>query len=496
MPVARAAVLAFTLMGAAFLNTLSVQAMVIAMPSIGEALHMPESRYQWIISSYSLTFGCFLLLWGKVGDIYGKRLVFLLGGLWVAATSVATAFSPTEIAFDILRALSGLGAAANVPAAIGILGTSIPPGRTKSYAFAIYSAGAPLGAVCGTFVGGAVTQYASWKWIFHLVAIVSIIISAVAFFIIPPPPPENPHKKKLTLDYFGAFLITTSLILLIFTLSQGNSGGKGWHAPYIPSLILVCVILFMTFVGWEWWLEHKTEKEPLMRLSLWNHRGFTMSMILTGFFWASFNNYMVYATFFYQDFLGLSPIATTLRFLPTGIGGALITVASGYLLSRVPGQYLLFVGVTCTAFSSVLMAAPIPPSTTYWAYGFPAMVLAVMGADTVYPCLSLYTTSSMPMKDQALAGGIFNTVAQVGRAIGLALVTAVDVSVREGGGNLLGDWPPNQKEKKEHDAKWVELAAFRTSQWVNVGFALIALLALAYGLRKIGKVGAAKPDEE
>lgn len=126
--------------------------MVIAMPSIGKALNMPESRYQWIITSYALTFGCFLLLWGKVGDMYGKRLVFLLGGLWVAATSLATAFSPSEIAFDILRALSGLGAAANVPAAIGILGVSIPPGRVKNYSFAIYSAGAPLGAVCGTFV--------------------------------------------------------------------------------------------------------------------------------------------------------------------------------------------------------------------------------------------------------------------------------------------------------------------------------------------------------
>jgi predicted MFS family arabinose efflux permease len=355
-----------------------------------------------------------------------------------------------------------------------------------------------------------VTQYASWKWIFHLVAIISLAITVIAYFIIPPPATNRP-KKNITLDYFGAFLITTSLILLIFTLSQGNSGAGGWHAPYIPSLILVCVILFMIFVGWEWWLEHKTQNEPLMRLSLWNHRGFTMSMIVTGFFWASFNNYMVYATFLYvflplirvlvlikcsyQDFLHLSPIATTLRFLPTGIGGALITVVSGYLLSRVPGQHLLLVGATCTAFSSVLMAAPIPPETSYWAFGFEAMVLAVMGADTIYPCLSLYTTSSMPMKDQALAGGIFNTVAQVGRAIGLALVTAVDVSVREGGGNVLGDLPPN-KNKKDNLEEWVELAGIRTSQWVNVGFALIALVAVIYGLRNIGKVGAAKPDAD
>lgn len=126
--------------------------MVIAMPSIGKDLKIPESRYQWIISSYSLTFGCFLLLWGKIGDIYGKRLVFLLGGIWVALSSLGTAFCRTEISFVVLRAISGLGAAANVPAAIGILGTTIPPGRVKSYSFAMYSAGAPLGAVCGILV--------------------------------------------------------------------------------------------------------------------------------------------------------------------------------------------------------------------------------------------------------------------------------------------------------------------------------------------------------
>lgn len=499
MPMLQAAGLAGTLMVAAFLNTLSVQAMVIAMPSIGEALNMPPSRQQWIITSYALTFGCFLLLWGKIGDIYGKRLVFLIGGIWVAVTTLATAFSPSEIVFDILRALSGLGAAANVPAAMGILGTSIPPGKVKSYAFAIYAAGAPLGAIMGTLVGGVLTQYATWQWIFYMVAIISMVVTVAAYFVIPRP--RRNHSvtpvDRPTLDYFGALLITLSLVLLIFTLSQGNTGDDGWAKPYIPSLLLVCVILFMTFVGWEWWLENKTKLEPLMRMSIWSNRGFTVSMVVTGFFWASFNNYMIYATFFYQEFLDLSPIATTLRFLPTGVAGALITIISGYLLSRVSGQRILVVGVVCSSLSSTLMAAPIPPETSYWAFGFPAMVLAVIGADTVYPCLSLYTTSRMPMRDQALAGGIFHTVGQVGRAVGLALATAVDVSIRKNHGNLLGDVVPSVNASGEEGReKWVLLAALRTTQWLNVGLALLALVGVITGLRNIGKIGAAKPHDD
>lgn len=152
------------------------------------------------------------------------------------------------------------------------------------------------------------TQFGSWKWIFYLVAIVSTLVTVIAFFIIPAPAAVGTAanataRKKPSLDYLGAFLITTSLILLIFTLSQGNSGKAGWHAPYIPSLILVFVILFMLFVGWEWWLENKTQREPLMRLSIFSNTGFTMSMVVTGFFWASFNNYMVYATFLYASLL-------------------------------------------------------------------------------------------------------------------------------------------------------------------------------------------------
>jgi len=134
-----------------------------------------------------------------------------------------------------------------------------------------------------------------------MVAIISMVVTVAAYFVIPRP--RRNHSvtpvERPTLDYFGALLITLSLVLLIFTLSQGNTGDDGWAKPYIPSLMLVCVILFMTFVGWEWWLENKTKLEPLMRMSIWSNRGFTMSMIVTGFFWASFNNYMIYATFLY-----------------------------------------------------------------------------------------------------------------------------------------------------------------------------------------------------
>ena len=141
---ARTIALVITLTGAALLNTLSVQASVIVLPTIGEDLGIPSAKQQWIVSSYALSFGCFLLLWGRLADVYGKRPIFILGSAWVCLTTLVCPFVPNEIGFDIMRGLQGLGAAANVPTAIGILGVTFPPGKAKNYAFATYSSVAPL----------------------------------------------------------------------------------------------------------------------------------------------------------------------------------------------------------------------------------------------------------------------------------------------------------------------------------------------------------------
>ncbi|KAI5776553.1 drug resistance protein [Geopyxis carbonaria] len=494
----RAAPLAFTLMGAAFINvpspplctTMSIQALVIALPSIAHDLRIPPPRLQWVVSAYSITFATFLLVCGRLGDVYGRRRVFLGGGAWVAATALGTAFCPTEVSFVVLRALQGLGAAANVPAAIGILGASIPPGRVKNYSFAIYSAGAPLGAVVGNLVGGILTQYADWKWIFYVLAIASALIVAVAWFVIPTPAPAPaPAKAALQIDWLGAFLSTSALVALIFALSDGPSRRHGWSQPHIIALLALSLLLAGAFLAWQRHLEAHCTLPPLLRPSLFRrHRTLSAAMAVTLFFWAAFNNYMIYATYFYQPYLGLSPIATTLRFLPTGIAGLLTTAASGYLLGRAPAAAILALGTAATATACLLMALPIPPAASYWAYGFPAMVLAVVGADTVYPCLALYTTSAMPRADQALAGGVFNTVAQVGRAVGLALATVVDEAVR-GHGRRGGRDGRDGRDGRERLARL--LSAIRAAQWVNFALAVVALAVAVVGLRRIGKVGRA-----
>lgn len=347
---ARTIALVVTLTGAAFLNTLSVQACVIILPTIGHALSIPAARQQWIVSAYSLTFGCFLLLWGRLADVYGKRLIFIWGSAWVCVVTLICPFAPNEIGFDVFRGLQGLGAAANVPTAIGILGVTFQPGKAKNYAFAAYSAGAPLGSVFGNFLGGLVGQYATWKWVFWVLAIMAGLVTVAGHLVIPRPrvqPLESQVKNAI--DWPGGIMVTVGLVVLMFALTDGNV--VGWSRPYIPVLIVLSILLVTAFLAWQLHLENNTIRRPLMKVSIFKNLRVSAAMAIMSLFFAAFNNFLVFATFFYQDYEGLDAIHTTLRFVPTGVVGVVTIFVTSQILARVKISYILMWGTMCCTIS-------------------------------------------------------------------------------------------------------------------------------------------------
>ncbi|KAG7287685.1 hypothetical protein NEMBOFW57_007198 [Staphylotrichum longicolle] len=449
---ARCIALVATLTGASFLNSLSGQAVVIILPTIGKDLDIPEARLQWILSAYALTFGCFMLFWGRVADIYGKRKIFVLGSAWFAATTLINPFLPNEIAFDLFRGLQGLGAAANVPTAIGILGTTFPPSKAKNYAFSCYG----------------------------------FAISAAAVFVIPPskPPVREEGAPRPSIDWLGAFLITVGLLALLFALTEGNV--VGWSTPWIPVVIVVSIILVALFTFWQHHLEKTGKLAPIMKVSSFRDPQFSAAMAIMALFFSSFNGFLVYATYFYQDYQGLSPLQTTLRFMPTGITGFITAVIVSQLLSRVPTYLMLAVGNICVSIAALLFAVPIPPETSYWAWSFPAMVISVFGADTAWPCLILFTSHSLPQSDQALGGALVNSMGQIGRAIGLAVATAIQtavmskergVIVQKAGSVEVGDLP--------------SLLGLRAAEWWNFALGISALSVVLVAFRGSGIIGKA-----
>lgn len=515
----RCIALVATVTGAAFLNTLSLQSVVIILPTIGHHLAVPDSRQQWIVSSYSLTFGCFLLFWGRIADLYGKRLIFILGSIWVTAVTAANPFVPNEIGFNVFRALHGLGAAANVPTAIGILGVTFPPGKAKNYAFSTYGAGAPLGSVFGNMLAGLMAQYTDWKWIFGVLAIMGGVISVCGILFIPPPlpsqsPPRANKKGPPKIDWIGATLITVGLLALMFALTEGNV--VGWDTPWIPVLIVVSILIIAAFAVWQWYLERRlnaashmttdagalesgdaprtlqptppSPTPPLIKVSIFRNLQFSAVMVIMLLFFAAFNNYLIFTTYFFQEFQGLSPLQTMLRFIPTGVGGATVAIIVSQLLDRVPTLFILITGHVALCVACLLYAVPIAPSTSYFAYGLPAMILAVIGSDTTWPCLTLFTSHALPREDQAVGGALINSVGQFGRSIGLAISTAVQTAVMANARGLpvknaggIVAWDPES------------LKGLRAASWMNLAFGIVSMGVVLMAFRTLDIVGKVEP---
>lgn len=289
-----------------------------------------------------------------------------------------------------------------------------------------------------------------------------------------------------TVDWIGGTLITVGLIMLLFALSEGNV--VGWSTPWVPSLIVVSMAVIVVFGFWQHYLEKRTQKRPLMKMSIFKNRKFMWANVLMALFFSSFNNYLVYATYWFQDYQGLSIIQTTLRFIPTGVTGILVAFVTGHILSSVRGDYILTFSTLCVSMSSLLFAIPIPDNITYWAYGFPAMVLSVCGADTIFPVLTLFVAKTLPPEDASLGGALITAVGQIGRSIGLAIATAAQtaiiakekgVSVNEVGneGHSLQPWDNALK------------VSIRGTAWLNFGMSIASTLVVLLFIRGIGIIG-------
>lgn len=313
-------------------------------------------------------------------------------------------------------------------------------------------------------------------------------VSFAAIAIIPPPKHtlhDEGIKVKNSVDWIGAVLITTGLFSLLFALTEGNI--VGWKTPWIPVLIIISVVLVVLFVLWQRHLEKKVGgTPPLFKVSVFKSMKFSAAMLIMGLFFSSFNGFLLYSTYYFQDFQGLSPLQTTLRFIPTGVTGVLTAFIVSQFIARVPTYLILLFGNGCVSISCILFAAPIPPTTTYFAYGLPAMVLSVLGADTTWPCMTLFTSHALSQQDQALGGALVNSMGQIGRSVSLAIATAIQTAVMA-----------KQRGLAVQDAgpviAWddASLRGIQAANWFNFSLAVVSMAVAVLAFRGAGIVGKA-----
>ncbi|KAG8923575.1 hypothetical protein FRC00_006067 [Tulasnella sp. 408] len=436
------------------LSTVAGAAILTQLPTMGKDLDIPEARLQWPVTAYSITGG--------------------IGGAAIIPSAVRAALIDS----------------------IGIIAQEFPPGKARSIAFATFSCGAPVGGSIGMLVGGAVTELSSIRWraMFFILCGMAAL-SAISVFLVVPKDVRDENRDK-RVDWVGAGLVTASLVLLLFALAQGEVAPSGWKTAYIVALLVVSIVGLSGFIAWEHYLEAKTTFPPLMKLSLWKRaRGKFAAMQAIGFFqWMAFMSWGYWVTLYYQNYLGLSPVATMLRFIPLFLSGATCNLVVAMVVGRIDGSILLGIGCTATGVACLLFAN-IVPHATFWAFGFPSATLVVFGADFVFATGSIFVAKVALPEEQSLAGGVFNTLMQVGGAIGLAISGVVADRVTQKEARKLGvDFDPASSDSLKPPLE-ATLKGYRAAQWLAFAFCMLALTLVVSVLRGIGKVGRSSNEE-
>ncbi|KAI0078556.1 MFS general substrate transporter [Panus rudis PR-1116 ss-1] len=499
--------LIMTCTAAMILNTANATAISIALPTIGRDLNIVEYKLQWLVSAYSLSSGCLLLFLGRLADLYGRKRTFLLGIAFQGAFGLGCAFAQDEVTIDILRGFQGIGGAAIIPAALGTLAHAFPPSRLRSFAFASFGAGAPVGASVGNLIGGVLTELTPQSWratLYMMTGLSAIAFLGGAFSIDPDILDMNQDRR---IDWLGALLVTAGLVLILFVLSDGSVAPNGWRTGYIIALLVIGVLLIVAFLLWQHYLESvhykalqspddaalaksKWTPPPLMKLSVWKLAKGRLAVIFwIGFLeWFSFNSFSFWLQLYYQDFEGLSSIQTMLRFLPMSVSGVICNLIVALVVGYVDFMILIALGMSLTAVANLLFAV-IDVNASYWAYGFPAAVICVFGADFVMAAGSLFVAKFSPLDDQSVSGAVLQTMMQLGGAFGLAITTIIfnetlsnqsakfGVSINQSGTNASS--APHQAQE----------SAYRAAMWGGFAFGVLGAVLAAVFLNGVGIVG-------
>ncbi|KAL1390200.1 aminotriazole resistance protein [Phyllosticta capitalensis] len=410
------------------MSTLAAGTVVVLTAIVKEDLNMTTAEVSWINGASSLASGSFLLLFGRVADLFGRRNLLIASMALYATFCLAAGFSQTAFKLDVLNGFMGLSAAAAVPPAQGMLATTYNrPSKRKNRAFACFSAGNPLGMVIGSIFSGIAVQLFNWRASFWLLAIIFAVITALAIFILPADvtakQPLNGESGK-RLDIVGAGLTIAGIGMFSAALSLGSDAPQGWKTPYVLVLLALGVVLMIAFVFWELFYPY-----PIMPMSIWRDRDFSIIIAVLLFGFLAFPTMSFWIALFMQQVKGYGPLVVAVHLLPMAIGGITVNIIAGLIMHRVSNKLLMGIGALSYTLAFLLIGLQHADSS-YWAFTFPGLLLGVVGADFEFCVANMYVMSSLPPSQQSLAGGIFQTVTKLSLTVGLGVSTAVFDAVR------------------------------------------------------------------
>jgi EmrB/QacA subfamily drug resistance transporter len=402
---------------AQFMVVLDGTVVNVALPTIQKDLNLSEANLQWIVNAYTLVFGGFLLLGGRAGDLLGRKRLFLCGLVVFTTASFLDGISSSSGMLIGARALQGLGAAFISPAALAIITTTFAEGAERAKALGVWAAIAIGGSAVGLILGGALTQYFSWPWVFFINVPVGIAVFFASLRYVPESKDELAHRS---FDVAGAVTVTGGLMTLVYAIVQAQE--KGWTSAQTIGTFVLSAVLLVSFVVIE-----LRAKAPLVRLSIFRTRSLTAANITMFLVGAGLFAMFFFNSLYLQRVLGYGPLDAGLAFLPF-TGGIILSAGFASKYAPTLGVRPIAIGGMIVTAAGMLLLTQLPVDGTYVTNVLPALVLVSLGLGCVFVPLTLVATTGLANEDQGLASGLFNTSQQIGGALGLAILATVAAS--------------------------------------------------------------------
>ena len=409
---------AFAVLAVAYFMTIVDLTIVnVSLPTIGRDLHFSATNLQWVATAYALTFGGFLLLGGRAADLLGRRRVLMAGLGLFSAASLACALATGDGFLIGARAVQGIGAAVMLPASLSIVMNMFEEGAERNKALGIWGALAASGATVGLVLGGLLTRYAGWQYIFYL----NVPIAIATLLFVPRTVPESRlATTRRRFDALGALTGTAGLALLVDAVSQAPQ--YGWGGTRTIAVLAAAAALLVAFVVTESRVE-----SPLLPLEIFRRRTLTGANTAGLLLGASFYAFFFVGTLYMQEVLHYSPLQAGVAWLAASITSVGLAGLSQYLVTRIGPKIVMAIGMTLIG-TGVLWATQVPVHGHY--IGNLLGPFAVAGAGTAFAFIPISIAGLAGVEEHraGLASGLLNTSQQLGGAIGIAIASSVAAS--------------------------------------------------------------------
>jgi EmrB/QacA subfamily drug resistance transporter len=401
-----------------FLDIADTAIVNVALPSIQHSLGFSQQNLQWVASGYILTYGGFLLLGGRLGDLFGRRRVLLTGLAVFAASSLTAGLASTAGLLVAARLMQGMGAALMAPAALSELTTSFREGKDRNTALGVWGAISGMAAAAGVFLGGVISQGPGWRWVFFVNLPVCVLVATGALALLARD--RGSGTSAAAFDSQGAVLVTGGMLLLVYSLVRAPVAGWG-SLPTVLTL-LGSAILLIAFAANEARSRHPLVPFAILRVKGLVAADLTQLIAFTGFFSMFF-----FATLYMQETLRYSPLQAGAAYLPITAGFAIAGGLASQLVTRIGTRPVVVAGCLI-AGAGIYYVSRVPLHGSYLSDLLPGFLVMSLGAGSVFVSVTAAANAGVPSDKAGLAAGLLNSSQQIGSALGLAILSAIAIT--------------------------------------------------------------------